>query len=143
MKGDDVTRVAIAVVESANRFLVGVREPGVALSGFHEFPGGKLEPGETPEQSAARECLEEAGLEVVPVSRLNVILHEYSHGHVELTFVLCHPASASPCPPAGRFEWVERQRLPTLRFPDANRTIIESLCSDATSTSGLKPGSCA
>jgi 8-oxo-dGTP diphosphatase len=131
MSGDDVTRVAIAVVESASRFLVGIREAGIALPGFHEFPGGKLEPDETPEHAAVRECREEAGLVVIPMSRLGVIRHEYAHGRVELTFVHCRPASESPRPPAGRFEWVERQRLSTLRFPEANRTIIEALCGTA------------
>jgi len=131
MSGDSVTRVAIAVVESADRFLVGIREAGTALAGFHEFPGGKLEPDETPEDAAVRECWEEARLAVVPSSRIEVIRHEYAHGRVELTFVHCRPASENPSSPAGRFEWVERQRLSTLRFPDANRTIIEALCGTA------------
>jgi 8-oxo-dGTP diphosphatase len=131
MSGDSVTRVAIAVVESADRFLVGLREPGTALAGFHEFPGGKLESDETPEDAAVRECWEEAQLAVVPSSRIEVIRHEYPHGDVELTFVHCRPVTADPSPPAGRFEWVERQRLSTLRFPDANRAIIETLCRSA------------
>jgi 8-oxo-dGTP diphosphatase len=128
MSGADVTRVAIAVVESAGRFLVGVRAAGTALAGFHEFPGGKLESGESPEEGAVRECREEAGLTVVPLSRLASVRHEYAHGVVELMFVRCRPKGEVPCPPAGRFEWVERRLLLSLRFPDANRTIIAALC---------------
>jgi 8-oxo-dGTP diphosphatase len=136
MSGDKVIRVAIAVVESADRFLVGVRETGVALSGFHEFPGGKLEPDETPEQAAVRECREEAGLVVIPTLRLEVVRHDYAHGRVELTFVHCRPATEIPLPDAGRFEWVERNRLSSLRFPDANRTIVETLSGRADGNAG-------
>lgn len=138
MSGDKVTRVAIAiaVVESANHFLVGVREAGAALAGFHEFPGGKLEPDETPEQAAVRECREEAGLVVTAASRMDVIQHDYAHGRVELTFVHCRPTTEIPLPHAGRFEWIERNRLSSLRFPDANRPIVETLSGRADGDAG-------
>ena len=64
MPSDSVTRIGIAVVESNGKFLIGVRSPDGPLPGFHEFPGGKLHPGETPEACAVRECLEETGLDV-------------------------------------------------------------------------------
>ena len=50
--------IAIAVVEHEGRFLIGLRPPGAPLAGLWEFAGGKLEPGETPQMAAARECLE-------------------------------------------------------------------------------------
>ena len=56
------TLVAIAVVEHDGCFLVGVRPEGKPLAGFAEFPGGKVDHGETPEQAAIRECREESGL---------------------------------------------------------------------------------
>src|SRR4051812_46830278 len=58
------TLVAIAVVEHDGKSLVGERPAGVALAGFAEFPGGKVEPGESPEAAAVRECIEESGLQV-------------------------------------------------------------------------------
>jgi mutator protein MutT len=54
--------VAIAVLEHNGKFLVGVRPPGVPLAGLAEFPGGKIDLGETPEAAAIRECREETGL---------------------------------------------------------------------------------
>ncbi len=55
----NATRIAIAVVEHDGNFLIGLRPSGAVLGGLWEFPGGKVEPDETPEAAAARECLEE------------------------------------------------------------------------------------
>src|SRR5262249_13310601 len=62
------TLVAIAVVEHGERFLVGIRPEGKPLAGFAEFPGGKVNDGETPEAAAIRECDEESGLRIEVVS---------------------------------------------------------------------------
>lgn len=56
------TPIAIAVVQHADQFLIGQRPAGLVLSGYWEFPGGKIQLGETPEAAAVRECLEETGL---------------------------------------------------------------------------------
>src|SRR5437764_2006476 len=58
------TPIAVAVVEKDGHFLVGQRPEGVSLAGLWEFPGGKIEPGESPEAAAVRECLEETGVDV-------------------------------------------------------------------------------
>ena len=59
---DSRTLIAIAIVEYDGLFLVGQRPPDVPLAGLWEFPGGKVQAGETPEAAAARECFEETGL---------------------------------------------------------------------------------
>src|SRR5262245_43646785 len=121
------TRIAIAVVEQEGRFLIGQRPVGVPLAGLWEFPGGKIEPGETAEQAAARECLEEAGLVVQPTFRYPAAAHEYAHGTVELEFIACtisRDESGVPQPP---FRWVERQSLAAYEFPAANRELIRQL----------------
>ena len=74
------TLIAIAVVEQDGRFLIGQRPPGVPLAGLWEFPGGKVEPGESPEQAAIRECREEAGIEVTIVGEYPDRMERYSHG---------------------------------------------------------------
>ena len=86
------TPIAIAVVRREGRYLVGRRGAGKALAGMWEFPGGKVEPGETAEQAALRECREETGLEVHVVEVLSKTSHNYDHGSVQLTFLLCEPA---------------------------------------------------
>ena len=59
------TLIAIAVVEHEDRLLVGRRPAGVPLSGYCEFPGGKVKPNESSKEAAVRECLEETGLSVI------------------------------------------------------------------------------
>src|SRR5947209_7478611 len=63
------TQIAIAVVEQDGRFLVGRRPAGVPLAGLSEFPGGKIEPQETAEAAAVRECFEETGIVVEVTGR--------------------------------------------------------------------------
>jgi mutator protein MutT len=122
--------IAIAVVEHAGRFLVGRRGPGVPLAGLWEFPGGKVEPGESPEQAACRECLEETGVRVTAGGRYPEHVHRYDHGRVRLCFVACAPLDpqASPRPP---FTWIERARLAELEFPAGNRRLLAQLLAAA------------
>lgn len=122
--------VAIAVVEHDGRFLVGQRPAGKPLAGYWEFPGGRVEAGETPEAAAVRECQEETGLAVVPTGNYGVVKHQYDHGSVELYFVACRPASAHAEEPRPPFEWVSRDELRTRVFPDANRPVLELLLWD-------------
>lgn len=119
-------RIGIAIVEQQGKVLVGVRAADTVLAGKHEFPGGKCLPDEEPSDCAVRECREETGLEVVPVKLLDQRKHSYSHGDVDLHFWLCRPldGAAAPTPP---FEWVPRQRLVELSFPEANRAVVEML----------------
>lgn len=120
------TRIAVAVVEWRGRFLVGVRAEDVSLPGFWEFPGGKVEPAETPQQAAARECLEETGLAVRVVGEYPAVTHSYDHGQLALRFFDCRPLdpAAEPRPP---FCWRPRGELAAHRFPPANRALIEQL----------------
>jgi 8-oxo-dGTP diphosphatase len=69
--------VALAVAVRGARCLVARRPPGVHLAGAWEFPGGKLEPGETAEAAARRELTEETGLVATALEPLVVVLHEY------------------------------------------------------------------
>jgi mutator protein MutT len=119
-------RIAIAVVEHEGRFLIGQRPPGVPLAGLWEFPGGKAEPDETLEQAAARECLEETGLEVIVGEEYPPAVHQYDHGLVELHFFHCRPreASQSPRPP---YRWVAASRLGEYSFPAANQGLLAQL----------------
>ena len=117
--------IGVAVVEQGGSYLVGARPEGVPLAGYAEFPGGKCEPGETPEACAVRECFEEAGLGVEPVRLLERRTWDYTHGTVELWFVLCRPVGdAGPKEP---FRWVPRADLAGLRFPEANAAVLVSL----------------
>ena len=119
-------RIAIAVVRDADRFLAGPRPAGAALAGYWEFPGGKVEAGESAEEAAVRECREEAGLDVVAGDELDFRDHDYAHDRVHLRFFDCRcvDSTQTPRPP---FRWVPRGELASLRFPDANLPIVARL----------------
>lgn len=123
-----ITRIGIAIVEHAGRFLVGVRGEGSPLPGKAEFPGGKCDGGESAAACAVRECLEETGLTVAPVRLLDQRIHEYAHGTVELTFWLCEPLSQDDVKESHLgFRWASREELSSLDFPEANRCVLELL----------------
>ena len=120
------TLIAIAVIEQDGRYLIGPRPDGVALAGLWEFPGGKVEPGETPQAAAARECLEETGLAVEALEPYEVVDHRYAHGHVQLHFFRCRLVNRSQTPD-GRFRWVPAAELCAYDFPPANAALVARL----------------
>ncbi|MFO0891477.1 MAG: (deoxy)nucleoside triphosphate pyrophosphohydrolase [Isosphaeraceae bacterium] len=126
--GAKPTCVGIGIIRRGGEYLVRLRPAGTVYAGYWEFPGGKCEPGESPAEATARECLEETGLSV-RVGRLRrVIEHRYPHGLVRLHFFDCEPADrqAEPPPNTG-CRWVPAAELPGLRFPEANEPILEEL----------------
>jgi mutator protein MutT len=123
------TPVAIAVVEHAGNFLIGQRPPDVPLSGLWEFPGGKIEPGESPEAAAVRECLEETGLAVEPLFRYPEQVQQYDHDRVQLVFIACRPHLREGGTLRDPFRWVPRVELASYSFPAGNRSLIEHLLS--------------
>lgn len=124
------TRIAIAVVEHDGRFLIGQRPDGVPLAGLWEFPGGKIEAGETADEAAVRECREEAGLVVQPLFHYPAVDHEYSHGAVALEFIGCGLVNREQPEPLPPFRWVERGELAQYEFPQANRALIRQLLAE-------------
>ena len=121
------TSIAIAVVEHENRFLIGQRPAGVALAGLWEFPGGKIESGETAEAAAVRECLEETGIAVEALFQYRVQIEQYDHGQVELHFIACAPLDDGRPNPAAGFRWVSRADLANYEFPSGNRGLLQQL----------------
>ena len=120
------TQIAIAVVERDGHFLVGERPAGKPLAGYAEFPGGRVESGETPEQAAVRECFEETGLSVAVVRRYHDRRHDYAHDRVHLHFFACRTAGVDT-EPRFPFRWVSRADLKTLDFPEANLALLSML----------------
>jgi 8-oxo-dGTP diphosphatase len=124
----DPVEVAIALVWDDQRLLVTRRPEGAHLAGHWEFPGGKLEPGETPETCAEREVLEEVGLRVAARGRRAQIRHSYRERSVML-----HPIDCSLLGGELRLlgvsdaRWLLPHELSALSFPEANRALIAEL----------------
>jgi 8-oxo-dGTP diphosphatase len=81
--------VVAAVVLREGRVLLTRRAEGRHLAGMWEFPGGKLEDGESPEEALARECREECGIEIDVAEILEVTHHRYPEKDVLLLFYRC------------------------------------------------------
>jgi len=117
--------IAIAVVEHEGKYLLQQRTSGQVLAGKWEFPGGKIEPGETPAEAAVRETLEETGLAVRVERTLLEVRHSYEHATVQLHFILCRPMTGSP--PRESTRWVTAAELSGYDFPAANRPLLQML----------------
>jgi 8-oxo-dGTP diphosphatase len=118
----------IGLIRRGDAFLIRRRPAGTVYAGYWEFPGGKCEPGETPAQATARECLEETGLRIVVGPLRRTVTYRYPHGLVALSFHECttEDPDAEPDPATG-FRWVPIEHLAGLRFPEANEVILEEL----------------
>jgi len=116
----------VAVVCDGRRVLIGRRPAGVPLAGLWEFPGGKVQPGESPEEAAARECLEEAGLAARIGGLYLVTEHEYPQARVRIHFFAAQPIDPAQ-PPAEPFRWVPIAELTAHPMPAANAALVRLL----------------
>ena len=119
--------VVAAVIEDNDRFLVTRRQAGVHLAGLWEFPGGKIDSGETHAAALQREIREEldAGLEVGEL--VFHVTHEYPERTISLFFYRCRLVG-QPRPMLGQeMRGVARAELATLGFPPADEELLERL----------------
>lgn len=122
----DPLQVAAAVVfDTAGRILIARRPAHVHQGGLWEFPGGKLEPGETAAQALARELWEELDIRPTRCRRLLRIPHQYPDRCVLLDVWRVDAFEGAPVGRQGQpLCWVESEALPEYSFPAANRPII-------------------
>ena len=121
--------IGVAVIwNDAGQILIDRRKPNGLLGGLWEFPGGKVELGETIPACIQREIQEELGIEIEVGDRLIIIDHTYSHFHVTLNVHHCKHLSGEPQPlQCDEIRWVELADLDSYPFPKANLQIIEAL----------------
>lgn len=132
MASGPIIDVAIGVLTRPGPLVLITRRPvGTVYSGYWEFPGGKLHPGETPAQAMQREFLEELAISVVPGEPLldHPVEHVYPHGHVRLHVLTCTcaPDAAPRNLAVAEHRWVTPADLPNYRFPEANAPILAKL----------------
>ena len=122
---------AVALIDADGRVLLARRPEGKSMAGLWEFPGGKVEQGESVEAAARREALEEVGLEVAELKPLIRVRHTYPHAEIELHAFL-GPATIRRGIPAGEAgdpacRWVPVGELRDYAWPAANAPILDAL----------------
>lgn len=123
----DPVEVVAAVIERDGRYLITRRLEGTHLAGLWEFPGGKLLPGEKPEDALRRELKEELGVEAAVGEVMKTVDWTYPEKSVRLLFFRCG-LEGEPIPLEGQeMRWVKASELSGYRFPDADATLISRL----------------
>jgi mutator protein MutT len=123
-----IIRAVAAVIERDGKFLITKRLETSPMGHCWEFPGGKIEAGESIEDCAVRECLEEIDVVIAPVKRLQEETYDYPHGCVHLWFVLCRLVSGDPKPIQCReAKWILPHEFADYEFPPADVNVIEKL----------------
>ncbi|MBS3648053.1 (deoxy)nucleoside triphosphate pyrophosphohydrolase [Pseudaminobacter sp. 19-2017] len=121
---------ACALVDTDGRVLISQRPEGKPLAGLWEFPGGKVEPGETPEETLIRELHEELGIDtkVACLAPLTFASHSYEHFHLLMPLFVCRRFSGVPTPREGQaLKWVKPNRLREFPMPPADEPLIPFL----------------
>lgn len=123
--------IGVAVIWNTNQnntILIDRRKPEGLLGGMWEFPGGKVEPGETIPECIEREIQEELGIKIAVDEFLMTIDHAYSHFKVTLNVYHCRHLSGIPQTiECDEIKWVTLSQLNEYPFPTANLKIIQAL----------------
>ena len=122
--------VAAALVDADNRVLLAQRPEGRRMAGLWEFPGGKVQPGESPEAALTRELREELGIEVrVPcLAPLTFASHDYGDFHLLMPLYVCRRWQGLVRPLEGqKLAWVEKHRLRDFPMPPADEPLVAHL----------------
>lgn len=123
-------RVVAAVAWDGPRLLLTQRPPGGPLGLQWEFPGGKLEQGESPESALVRELREELGVGAEAHETLAVHSHDYAHGvHVDVIFIRCTLDSFAftPSPEVHAWRWVEPREVALGEVLEGDRDFLAGL----------------
>jgi 8-oxo-dGTP diphosphatase len=122
--------VAAALVDEDNRVLIAQRPEGKQLAGLWEFPGGKLDPGERPEDALIRELAEELGITVKApcLAPLTFASHAYDEFHLLMPLYVCRKWEGFVTPAEGQaVKWVRPKELRRYPMPPADAPLIAPL----------------
>ena len=120
--------IAAGVIWKRGRILIDRRKPEGLLGGLWEFPGGKVEAGETLAQALRREVREELGIRIRVGEEFLAVDHAYSHFRITLHAMECEYVSGEPrAIGCDAFKWVRPGALDAYAFPKANRKVLDAL----------------
>jgi 8-oxo-dGTP diphosphatase len=121
---------AVALVDRDGRVLIARRPPDKSMAGLWEFPGGKVEPGETPEAALIREMHEELGIAIKPacLSPLTFASHDYDDFHLLMPLFVCRVWEGFVSAKEGQeLKWVPPTQLNDFPMPPADKPLIAML----------------
>ena len=122
--------VAAALVDGEGRVLVAQRPQGKSLAGLWEFPGGKIEPGETPDAALVRELEEELGIAVAETALepLTFVSHAYPDFHLLMLMYVCRAWAGEPVGQQGQpLVWGDMAMLGGLPMPPTDIPLLAAL----------------
>ena len=121
---------AVALVDKDGRILIAKRPDGKSMAGLWEFPGGKVEQGETPEQALVRELLEELGIKTWNscLAPLTFASHAYEKFHLLMLLFVCRKWEGVVLPKENQeLKWVYSKELKNYPMPPADIPLIPIL----------------
>ena len=121
---------AVALLDKDNRVLLAQRPKGKSMEGLWEFPGGKVEPGESPEGALVRELHEELGIETWNscLAPLTFASHSYDDFHLVMPLFACRKWNGIVSPREGQaLAWVHAEKLKDYPMPAADIPLIPIL----------------
>ncbi len=122
--------VAAALIDQDGRILLAQRPEGKAMAGLWEFPGGKVETGESPESALIRELREELGIDTWQscLAPLAFASHAYDSFHLLMPLYVCRKWEGIPVSQEGqRLKWVRVQDLRSYPMPPADLPLLPML----------------
>lgn len=126
-------QIAVGIIRNAdNAIFITRRAADAHMANKWEFPGGKIEAGETPEQALIRELQEEVGIAVEQTSLYETLEYAFPDRHITLWFYLVEAWQGKPWGKEGQpGEWVASSALDAAAFPPANEPVVARLIADA------------
>jgi 8-oxo-dGTP diphosphatase len=120
--------VAAVLVDGEGRVLLAQRPAGKSLAGTWEFPGGKLEPGESPEAALVRELDEELGIIAGPLEPFTFASHAYPDFHLVMLLYWCRQWQGDPHGRDGQaLRWLRPADMGDLPMPPADVPLVGAL----------------
>lgn len=121
---------AVALIDPDGRVLLAQRPAGKSMAGLWEFPGGKVEPDETPETALIRELKEELGIDTQAscLAPLTFASHAYADFHLLMPLFACRRWQGTPQPREGQaLTWVRKAELARFQMPPADVPLVAIL----------------
>src|SRR5476649_670614 len=122
--------VAVALIDADGRVLLAQRPAGKSMAGLWEFPGGKVQGGETPEAALIRELAEELGIDVAAscLAPFAFASHRYADFHLLMPLYVCRKWQGMATSREGqRLAWVRPARLDDYAMPPADKPLVAML----------------